>query len=700
MFVLYLGICKPHTKMKLKLIVPVLLFATTFASCKRDAFKTDDAGINANVTKTADLVASNSFDFATTKDLTLDVVLADKQGNPMRGVRVDVYDAPVDGITERKLFATGVTDKDGVLLVPMSVPTYIKQVTVFPQMMGVPNNVEVIITGNTVKYHYIQGKMQAMVASSSQSASGQSTVGSFSRKAGIADKYSFRKGPWNTDGLPSYLTTADTVSTAFLTRVLGALPESKSIPVYKPQYLNGSLPVVEVTQTADVWLTFIHEGASYKNSMFYYIYNKNNPPTSVNDIDSLYTIFPNTSFSGSGGALTAGDRVLLGRFGADTIIGFAMAANGFNGSSQVTAGLNVWYSHKDFNNESAVYKDHAIMLYDSITQRYIIGFEDVKRDAGSDHDFNDAVFYASANPPTGVGNPTIPPVAPTADCDGDGVPDFFDDYPCDNTKAYDRYFPSKTEYGTLAFEDLWPSKGDYDFNDLVIRMRYHAVVSPQNNVLELNCKAFVDAKGGSLPGGFGIEFPFNASVVSQVTGTQITRSRVTLASNGVEAGHTKAVMILFDECADQLSNPGGSMYNTRRFAPVALPDTINMHMTFSSNLSFTNMGTYPFNPFLFTSQRNVEVHLPNKNNTALANTALFGTSNDNTIPGSNRYYKTVNNLPWVLHFPTKFNYPAERADILTAHLKFATWVQNNGNQYGDWYEDKAGYRNSANLYTP
>jgi LruC domain-containing protein len=30
------------------------------------------------------------------------------------------------------------------------------------------------------------------------------------------------------------------------------------------------------------------------------------------------------------------------------------------------------------------------------------------------------------------------------------------------------HFNSLASYGTLAFEDLWPSTGDYDFNDQVV----------------------------------------------------------------------------------------------------------------------------------------------------------------------------------------------------------------------------------------
>lgn len=42
------------------------------------------------------------------------------------------------------------------------------------------------------------------------------------------------------------------------------------------------------------------------------------------------------------------------------------------------------------------------------------------------------------------------------DSDGDGVPDHFDDYPDDPEKAFNNFFFNEGNFGTLAFEDLWP----------------------------------------------------------------------------------------------------------------------------------------------------------------------------------------------------------------------------------------------------
>jgi len=52
------------------------------------------------------------------------------------------------------------------------------------------------------------------------------------------------------------------------------------------------------------------------------------------------------------------------------------------------------------------------------------------------------------------------------DTDGDGIMDNLDAYPTDATRAFNSYYPNQVDYGSVAFEDLWPAYGDYDCNDL------------------------------------------------------------------------------------------------------------------------------------------------------------------------------------------------------------------------------------------
>ncbi len=57
---------------------------------------------------------------------------------------------------------------------------------------------------------------------------------------------------------------------------------------------------------------------------------------------------------------------------------------------------------------------------------------------------------------------------------GDGVPNDEDDYPEDPTRAFNSY-----DTASVAFEDLWPAMGDYDFNDLVLGCTYKIVTNAE-----------------------------------------------------------------------------------------------------------------------------------------------------------------------------------------------------------------------------
>ena len=107
----------------------------------------------------------------------------------------------------------------------------------------------------------------------------------------------------------------------------------------------------------------------------------------------------------AGGGLNTGDKVHLGRFPAGTGIGWVLLANAWSPSSQ-SVGSGQWqlFSNPDFNPESDPnLQHHNVLLNDSANDRIILGFEDIRRDYGScDNDFNDAIFYVTANPYTAI----------------------------------------------------------------------------------------------------------------------------------------------------------------------------------------------------------------------------------------------------------------------------------------------------------
>jgi len=289
------------------------------------------------------------------------------------------------------------------------------------------------------------------------------------------------------------------------------------------------------------------------------------------------------------------------------------------------------------------------------------------------------------------------------DQDCDGCTDNVDDYPNDPTRCFNNYYPA-SGFGTLAYEDLWPSKGDYDLNDVVVDYRFNTITDHNNLVVEIYGTFVLKASGAHFHNGFGFQIPTNNVDPSsmEVTGYNLSHAIVSLNSHGLENAQAKPTIIVFDDFFDLMPNPGcGTGVNTTTGCAYVNPITITIHITFSSPAYLmTQTNIENFNPFIFVNlDRTHEVHLPDYVPTSLANPGFFGTSDDNTIPSANKYYKTFNNLPWAINIYESFAYPKEKVDIINTYNHFVDWVTSGGLLYQDWYMDKPGYRNVSNIYT-
>jgi len=208
-------------------------------------------------------------------------------------------------------------------------------------------------------------------------------------------------GSYTSNGTPLYLEAeSDVISVETQEMISNALPESFPVPDYNPHYISSGYDTdLNLSEDAEVWVTFVSEGAGYRNVLGYYTYPVGNPPATAPSAEDVTIIFPNVSALGSGGGLLMGNKVKIGTFTEGTAIGWVLLANGWQGGA-VTNGYWKLYSNTDYNPESNEdLRHHNVLLADPDNERIILGFEDIRRDYGScDNDFNDAIFYVTANP--------------------------------------------------------------------------------------------------------------------------------------------------------------------------------------------------------------------------------------------------------------------------------------------------------------
>ncbi|MBL4605735.1 MAG: DUF4114 domain-containing protein, partial [Flavobacteriaceae bacterium] len=223
---------------------------------------------------------------------------------------------------------------------------------------------------------------------------------------------------YNDIGVPDGLEEDEVVCSTLLPNIYAnILPEQQNVMELHPEFFTNPIKNLTVTEETELYLTFVDEGAGYKNVLGYYTYQEGTIPTSEEQLNKI-VIFPNASAEGSGGGLIRGNTMrLLGTFEPGTVISFFLIANGWvNG--QITDGYYTQHTDIEFN-ESGV--QQSLLFYDTTCNSTIIAFEDISVPNG-DNDFNDAIFQITASEPGAIDTSSFIQIDSASDSSGNIVP--------------------------------------------------------------------------------------------------------------------------------------------------------------------------------------------------------------------------------------------------------------------------------------
>lgn len=214
------------------------------------------------------------------------------------------------------------------------------------------------------------------------------------------------------------------------------------------------------------------------------------------------------------------------------------------------------------------------------------------------------------------------------DSDGDGIADEQDEFPLDS-----RYVSSVSNTYTIAFEDLYPQKGDADFNDLVVRLSLTEYIDADNKIRKIIVNTKVLASGAGYKNAFGI--------------------------NIMGERH-----MIFTNAKEVLNNNWNSKNNDVYFDAEAIETVIE----FDEPVSRDAVGPMPYDPFMIANNKaGREVHLP------FADTAYTGQVLDE------------DGFPWAVLVPNDWQWPKESSKIFKAYPEFQSWYESGGVEHIDWY---------------
>jgi LruC domain-containing protein len=499
---------------------------------------------------------------------------------------------------------------------------------------------------------------------------------------------------YNSLGVPTNMTNINSsLPTDILNNIYGMLPESQTVnPAYVSADVYSNIHFDNDAATfAEATVTFLNEGAGYRNSLGYFVYDTNNPPASIEEIPAHTIIFPNAS-KPSDGNMQQGDTVDLGiQIFSGQSLGFFVVPNGwsYSGSGSTIAWDGPWnqpfYSLQALNPEPAAYKRHNVVFVDPVNELLVIGFDDQFITQG-DKDYNDILFSVEITPFFNVDG-----INPDGSIDSGYIPLEQDDGGSNTTTT--SYYPSQSGYATLMYEDLWPEIGDYDFNDLVVKHQITRTLTSQSELQRLQGTYIVQAKGASFHNGFALRLPGVAQ--GDVDTISVKKNGVEVSHEIIETAASELVMIISPDISVDVSS-GCEMFRTVPSCRESINTTFELDVTFSNPPAANTIGLPPYDPFIFSIDgtyhgdvfsappgREWELHLKQFSGTNLFNNAFFNMADD--ASNSANKYITVNNMPWALVITDEWDHPAEYEDISHAYPEFPLWVQSGGITNTNWY---------------
>ena len=236
---------------------------------------------------------------------------------------------------------------------------------------------------------------------------------------------------------------------------------------------------------------------------------------------------------------------------------------------------------------------------------------------------------------------------------------------------------STTSSSYVIFEDLWPMKGDYDFNDLVAKTEFSWERGKSNCIELIEGVCEVEFIGAGM--GIGLGFELFESEGSHLVYLDDIIAGLENASedNSVTNGY-----ILFDK----VQSVGVTQINFK----ILLKDKALKSFLCVPYLFRTNDYEHQVRPFGAppTEGQRMSLFRVGNDSSPISWSWEKGSKFKYPLDDDEAFYKSTDKFPWGLEFitKTKFKPSKEGRSIVREYPKFRPWVESSGKSYSNWYE--------------
>ena len=241
------------------------------------------------------------------------------------------------------------------------------------------------------------------------------------------------------------------------------------------------------------------------------------------------------------------------------------------------------------------------------------------------------------------------------------------------------YYPSQSEFYLAAYEDLYPIRGDYDFNDLVVGYRVYVNLDQDGQMTSIGGEGYLVARGADYNHDWHLRIPLPASASgSGQLSVFLPDSQTPDTQTAISVNSGRLDVLAFESVRTRWSDGSNKFVNSPSDQNLIRGHRFSFEVTLDAALGLAQLGEPPFDPYLYVYNTEYEIHLA-----GFPPVLPYSRNNQD----GETSFKDANGYPFAMILPEDWRIPVEEVDLGAAYPQFLNFVTSGGGSNINWYRN-------------